>query len=150
MRSLLVFLHLFGQVAWLGGALAAMTMGIVSAKEPREHAGTIVRLQSAIYRSLIAPGALVVVLSGILLTLKMYNQATAVGLSGPLMAMQGLGILGALVILVHTLPTSTKLARLDPGGPGSAAFAGLRSRVAMSGMIASTLGILALVAAAFR
>ena len=148
MRSLLVFLHLFGQIAWLGGALAAMIIGIASKREQREVAGATVRLQSAIYRSLIAPGALLVVLSGILLTLKMYNQATAVGLSGPLMAMQGLGILGALIILVHTLPTSTKLARLDPTGQSAATFAGLRSRVMMSGMIANTLGMLALVAAA--
>ena len=150
MRPILVFLHLFGQVAWLGGALAAMVIGIASKREQKEQLGPTVRLQSAIYRSLIAPGALVEVLSGILLTLNMYNQATAVGLSRPLMAMQGLGILGALIILVYTLPKSTKLARLEPSGPSSAMYEGLRRKVVVSGMAASTLGMLAMVAAAFR
>ena len=150
MRPVLIFLHLFGQIAWLGGALAAMTIGIAGRREQKEQLGPTVRLQSAIYRSLIAPGALLVVVTGILLTLNMYNQATAVGLSSALMAMQGLGILGALIILVYTLPKSTKLARIDPTGQFAEMFEGLRQKVVMSGMIASTLGILALVAAAFR
>lgn len=150
MRSILVFLHLFGQVAWLGGALAAMTIGIASRREQKDALGPTVRFQSAIYRNLIAPGALVEVLSGILLTLNMYNQATAVGLSSALMAMQGLGILGALIILVYTLPKSTKLARLEPTEKVAAMFEGLRRKVVISGMLASTLGMLALVAAAFR
>ena len=148
MRAILVFLHLLGQVAWLGGALAAMTIGIASRREEKSQMGPTVRLQSAIYRTLIGPGALVVVLTGILLTLKMYNQATAIGLSRSLMAMQGLGILGALIILVHTLPTSTKLARLEPAGPAAPIFEGLHRRVKLSGMVASILGMFALVAAA--
>lgn len=148
MRGFLYFLHLFGQVAWLGGALSAMVIGIAVKRESAEHLAPTVRLQSAIYRSLIAPGAALVVLSGILMTLKMYNQATAVGLSGSLMAMQGLGLVGALVILVHTLPTSTRLARLEPSGPIAPVFHGLRRRVVISGMAASTLGMLALVASA--
>ena len=150
MRSILVFLHLFGQVAWLGGALAAMTIGIASKREQKDSLGTTVRFQSAIYRTLIAPGALIVVVTGILLTLKMYNQATAVGLSRGLMAMQGFGILGALIILVHTLPKSSTLARLEPGGGTTVMFEALRRKVMVSGMIASMLGMLSLVAAALR
>lgn len=148
MRGFLLFLHLLGQVTWLGGALSAMVIGIAAKRETSDHLGPMVRFQSAIYRSLIGPGALLVVLSGILMTLRMYNQATAVGLSGPLMAMQGLGLVGALVILVHTLPTSTRLSRLEASGPTALAFQALRKRVVMSGMAASTLGMLALVAAA--
>lgn len=150
MRSILVFLHLFGQVAWLGGALAAMTIGIASKREQKDSLGTTVRFQSAIYRTLIAPGALIVVVTGILLTLKMYNQATAVGLSRGLMAMQGFGILGALIILVHTLPKSSTLARLEPSGGTAVMFEALRGKVMVSGMIASMLGMLSLVAAALR
>ncbi len=147
MRPFLYFLHLIGQIAWLGGALSTMVIGIAIKREYKDQLGPAVRLQSAIYRALIGPGALAVVLSGILLTLQMYNQATAVGLSRSLMAMQGLGIAGALITLVHTLPTSTRLARLEPAGPGGVLFEGLRRRVVISGMVASTLGMLALVAA---
>jgi len=64
--------------------------------------------------------------------------------------MQGLGILGALIILVHTLPTSTRLARLEPVGVGAPIFEALRRKVVMSGMIASTLGMLALIAGVLR
>ena len=147
-RPFLIFLHLFGQVAWLGGALSTMVIGIAARREPKEQIGLAVRLQSAIYRVLIGPGAAVVVFSGILLTLNMYNQATAVGLSRGLMAMQGLGIIGALLILVHTLPSSTRLARIEPTGPAAQLVGGLRRKVVMSGMVASVLGILALIAAA--
>lgn len=148
MRSFLIFLHLFGQIAWLGGALSAMVIGIAVKREQKDQIGPAVRLQSAIYRGLIGPGAAIVVFSGIMLTLNMYNQATAVGLSRGLMAMQGLGIIGALIILVHTLPSSTRLARLEPVGPGALLFDGLRRKVVMSGMAASTLGMLALAASA--
>lgn len=148
MRSFLIFLHLFGQIAWLGGALSAMVIGIAVKREQKDQIGPAVRLQSAIYRALIGPGAAIVVFSGIMLTLNMYNQATAVGLSRGLMAMQGLGIIGALIILVHTLPSSTRLARLEPVGPGALLFDGLRRKVVMSGMAASTLGMLALAASA--
>ena len=148
MRSFMIFLHVFGQIAWLGGALSAMIIGIAVKREHRDMAGVSVRLQSAIYRSLIGPGAALVVFSGILLTLQMYNQATAVGLSRPLMAMQGLGLVGALIILVHTLPASTRLARIEPGGAATALFEAQRGKVVISGMIASVLGMLALIAAA--
>ena len=150
MRSFLIFLHLFGQIAWLGGALSAMVIGIAVKREQKDAIGPAVRLQSAIYRALIAPGAALVVFSGIMLTLNMYNQASAVGLSRGLMAMQGLGIVGALIILVHTLPSSTRLARLEPTGAGALFFDGLRRKVVMSGMVASTLGMLALIAGAWR
>ena len=148
MRALWYFLHLFGQVAWLGGALAAMAVGMAGRQEAPAQLGVVVRLQSVIYRMLIGPGALVIVLSGILLTLQMYNQVTAIGLNHWLMAMQGLGILGALIVLVHTVPTSTRLARLEPTGPTAAAFAAIHQRLKISGMVSSLIGMLALVTSA--
>ena len=148
MRALWYFLHMFGQVAWLGGALAAMAIGMAGRQEAPGHLGVVVRLQSAIYRMLIGPGALVIVLSGILLTLQMYNQVTAVGLNRWLMAMQGLGILGGLIVLVHTVPTSTKLARLEPTGASAPAFAALHQRLKLSGMVSSLFGMLALLTSA--
>jgi hypothetical protein len=137
-----------GQIAWLGGALAAMTIGVAAKRESPEQLGLVVRLQSALYRMLVGPGALVIVLSGILLTLQMYNQFVIVGLNHSLLAMQGLGILGGLMVLVHTVPTSSKLARLEPTGPTAAAFAAIHQRLKISGMISSLIGLLGVVTSA--
>jgi hypothetical protein len=78
----------------------------------------------------------------------MYNRVTAVGLNHWLMAMQGLGILGGLMVLVHTVPTSTKLARLEPAGATAAAFHAIHRRLKISGMISSLIGMLGLLTSA--
>lgn len=148
MRALWYLLHMYGQIAWLGGALAAMVIGLAARRESSDVVGPAVRLQAAIYRQLIGPGALIVVLSGILLTLQMYNRVTAVGLNRWLMAMQGLGILGGLLVLVHTVPTSNKLMRLEPTGATAAAFHGIHQRLKISGMISSLIGMLGLLTSA--
>ena len=148
MKALWYFIHMYGQVAWLGGALAAMTLSLAAKREAPELMGVAVRLQGAIYRVLVGPGALLNVVSGFLLTLQMYSAVTAVGLSHWLMAMQGLGIIAALIALVHTVPTSAKLARLEPVGPTAVAFKAIRKRMILSGMTSSLLGMLALLTSA--
>jgi hypothetical protein len=148
MRALWYFIHMYGQVAWLGGALAAMTLSFAAKREAPAQMGMVVRLQGAIYRVLVGPGALLNVVSGFMLTLQMYSMVTAVGLSHWLMAMQGIGIIAALIALVHTVPTSAKLARLEPTGPTAVAFSAIRKRMVISGMTSSMLGMLALLTAA--
>jgi hypothetical protein len=148
MKALWYFVHMVGQVAWLGGAMAAMAVALAAKREPAGQMGLVARLQAAVYRGLVGPGALLTVVSGILLTLLMYNQASAVGLSHWMMAMQGTGILAGLIALVHTVPTAAKLARLEPTGPAAAAFWGIRKRLVISGMVSSLLGMLALLTGA--
>lgn len=148
MKAFWYLMHMLGQVAWLGGALAAMAIGVAARRESPEQAGLVVRLQGSIYRMLIGPGAALIVLSGILLTLQMYNRVTAVGLSHWLMAMQGLGILGGLIVLVHTVPTSNKLIRLEPTGPTAAAFHGIHRRLRISAMVSGGIGMLGLLTSA--
>jgi hypothetical protein len=148
MRAFWYFVHIFAQIAWVGGSLAAMTIAAGGRREPEELAGTVVRLQAGLYRSLVGPGALFTVLSGIVMTLQLYNRFTAVGISHWLLAMQGVGIAGALVALVHTVPTSSRLARLEPVGPSAAAFHGLRRRLRVSGMVQGLLAMLGVLTAA--
>lgn len=148
MKAAWYFLHMIGQVAWLGGALAAMVVAFAAKREDPARMGMVARLQNGIYRTLVGPGALFTVLSGILLTLQMYNSVTAVGFGHWMMLMQGVGILSGLIALVHTVPTSNKLARLEPTGQTAAAFQGIRQRLVVSGMVSSLLGMLALVAGA--
>lgn len=148
MKLFWLFIHLLGVVLWLGGAFSAMTIGFASRREERASLGVAIRLQASIYRFAIAPGSLLAVVSGLLLTLQMYGSASAVGLSHWLMTMQGAGLFAAIITLVFSVPTSARLTRLDPLGPEGPVFNQLRKRQIRLGMISSALGLLALFSAA--
>jgi hypothetical protein len=139
-----LFLHLLGFTMWLGGGLAAMVAGISAKREERAGLGAVVRAQAAVHKRIIAPGAILVVLSGLILTFSVSGRTgELVGFNVWLVVMQGAGLLGALVVLLIGLPTAAKLARLDPMGQGAAFFDELRQR---QRIIASASGVLALVA----
>jgi hypothetical protein len=147
MRHLLLFLHLLGFVLWMGGGIAAMHLGIAMRRAPRSELVALVGLQGQLLRAQILPGVLLAVLSGLLLTLRLYGSATATaGFPAALMVMQGAGLLGAGVVLVMLLPTLGRLGRLDPVGAQAPLFDALRKRAALSGSLAGILGMVALVA----
>lgn len=144
-----LFLHLLGFTMWLGGGLAVMVAGIASKREERAGLGAVVRAQAAVYKAIIGPGALLAVLSGLILTFSVSARiGELVGFSLWLLIMQGAGVLGALVVLLIGLPTAGKLSRLDPMGAGAAYFDELRQRQRVVGAVSGTLALLALVAGA--
>lgn len=142
MTRLWLFLHLLGFVMWMGGGLAAMFAGIAAKSEDRAGLGAVVRAQSAVQRIIIGPGALLTVLSGLMLTFALTGMA---GVSIWLMVMQGAGLVGALLTLFVAVPTAIRLARLDPIGANAAYFDELRKRQKVVGVIWGALGLLALV-----
>lgn len=149
MIRLWLFLHLLGFTMWLGGGLAAMVAGIAGKREDRAALGVIARSQAAAYKAIIAPGAILAVLSGLILTFSVSSRmGELVGFSVWLMVMQGAGILGALLVLLIGLPTAARLARLDPAGEGAAYFDELRQRQKIVGSVAGTLALVALLAGA--
>ena len=149
MIRLWLFLHLLGFTMWLGGALAAMVAGIAAKREERGGLGAVVRSQAAVQKAIVAPGALLTVLSGLILTFSVTaRMGELVGFSLPLVVMQGAGIVGALIVLLVGLPPAAKLARLDPSGQGAAYFDELRQRQRVTSSIAGGLGLIALVAGA--
>lgn len=144
-----LFLHLLGFTLWIGGAFAAMVAGIAGKREDRGGLGAITRSQAVVQRLLIAPGALLTTLSGLILTFRVTGRTGELaGFSFWLVLMQGTGILGALVALLISLPTASKLARLDPAGPNAAYFDELRARQRITSSIAGGLALAALVAGA--
>jgi hypothetical protein len=144
-----LFLHILGFTLWIGGALAAMVAGIASKREDRAALGAVVRTQAAVQKILVAPGALLSVLSGLMLTFSVTSlQGGAPGFSFWLVLMQGAGIVGALIVLLVGLPTAAKLARLDPEGQGAAYFDELRQRQRVVGSIAGVFAMAALVGGA--
>jgi hypothetical protein len=143
-----LFLHLLGFTLWLGGAIAVMIMGMAAKREDRHGLGAVVRTQAALMKTAIAPGALLAVLSGLILTFQISAGGEIVGFSLWLVIMQGAGLVAALLTLLISLPTAMKLARIDPLGETARYFDELRQRQRVIGSISGTLGLVALFAGA--
>jgi hypothetical protein len=144
-----IFLHIVGFTLWIGGGLASMVAGIVSKREERPRLGAVVRAQAAVQRMLVAPGALLTVLSGVMLTFAMTSlRGGEAGFSIWLVLMQGAGLVGALIVLLVGLPTSSKLTRIEPQGPNAAYFDELRQRQRITSSIGGVFALAALVGGA--
>src|SRR2546428_1592645 len=118
MRALWLFVHVIGFTLWLGGGIATMVAG-VSAKsfEPGPRLAAY-KLIGNIQRLLVGPGAIAVVLSGILLEMP-YMRSGAV--PGWLNLMMGAGLLGALAAVGFGGPAAPPPARVGVGGGGGEA-----------------------------
>lgn len=148
MTPLWLSLHLIGFTVWLGGLCAALVATAAARREDPTALGLVTRIQAGMYRALVGPGAMLAVVSGMILTLRLYGEATSVGLSHAVMAMQGLGLLAALLSLIVSVPTASRVARLEPVGPSGPLFAQLTRRLRLTDFVTLALGLLALVAGA--
>jgi hypothetical protein len=134
-----------GFAAWLGGGLAMMLAGITAKHFPPEERLAVYRATSVVARNLIGPGALLVLVSGFVLSLPFFTAGTV---PGWLVAMQGLGLAGAIVAIGIVTPTAARMGRLelDPRGELPEAFTSLRRRQVMFATLAGVLALLGLVA----
>ena len=144
MKGLWLFVHVLGFVAWLGGGLAVMLCGIAAKYFPPEQRLAVYRVMSVVSRNLIGPGAVLVVVSGFVLSVPYFRSATV---PTWLLAMQGLGLLGAIVAIGIVTPTASRLGRLqlDPRGELPESFSALRRRQAIFATVAGVFALLALV-----
>jgi uncharacterized membrane protein len=142
-----LFLHLLGFTLWLGGAIASMIIGLAAKREDRSCLGAVVRSQATLTKVAIAPGALLTVLSGLILTFQLSGGDMA-KFSFWLVTMQSAGVIAALLTLLISLPTATRLGRLDPTGEGARYFDELRARQRIIASISGTFGLVALLAGA--
>ena len=142
-----LFLHLLGFTMWLGGAIASMIVGIAAKREERPGLGAVVRAQSKLTKVAIAPGALLTVFSGLILTFQLSGGDLA-GFNIWLVIMQGAGLIAALITLLIALPTAARLGRLDPTGEAAPYFDELRQRQRIVASISGVFGLVALFAGA--
>ncbi len=147
MIRVVVLAHLVGLVLWLGGAFASMVVGVASRREAPDLFAVVARLQAAITRRIVAPGAALVLLSGLWLTVERYPGAAMAQASPWLFVMQAAGVIGVLVVLLAALPTAAKLSRIDADGDTRPLFLLLRKRQSVVGSIAGTLALIALISA---
>ena len=145
MRQLLLYLHIFGFVLWMGGGFATMISSGQLQALPRTAWQGPLDMQGRLVRAMILPGAVLVVITGLMMTLRLYGSATSVsGFPVWLMVMQGAGLLGAALVLVVIVPTTARLSRLDPVGPHAGLVDGLRQRLKLTGMVTGMLAVVAL------
>src|SRR2546429_9916848 len=127
MRGFWILVHVLGFTLWLGGGIATMVAGL-SAKgfAPAERLAAY-KLIGAIQRILVGPGAMAVLLSGLVLSMPYMKQGAVPGWMGLMMFA---GILGALGVVTISVPTAAKLARLevDARGGVSGAVQAVRQR----------------------
>lgn len=143
MRGLWMLVHVLGFTLWLGGGIATMVAGVTAKRLGAAERLAGYKLIGAVQRILVAPGAIAVVLSGLILSLPFMKQGEVPGWMGLMMISGLVGAIGAVTISV---PTAAQLARLEPDSRGELpeAFHRLRKRQIWAATLAGGLGLIAM------
>lgn len=145
MRGFWLLVHVLGFTLWLGGGIATMVAGVTAKRLGTAERLSAYKLIGAIQRILVGPGALAVVLSGLVLAQPYMKSGVVPSWLGIMMVS---GILGAIGAVAISVPTAAKLARLEPqSGQLPEAFHRLRKRQILAATIAGSFGLIALFAA---
>ena len=144
--SLIRFAHLMGFALWFGGAITAMVQAIGARDEtPAVRAG-VYRLLARVQTMVVGVGAILVVVTGLLLTMRGAGELMR---EPRIWVMQATGLLGGLMVLLIGLPTAIKLGGLavaNDKGELPPAFDLYRRRQAIVSSIAGVFALLALAA----
>lgn len=148
--DVVLFIHFLGSALWIGGALAAMVVTLSARAEDMPVRAGVYRLLTPVHTMIIGPGALLVVASGLLLTMQLMTGPAAELMAAPrIWVMQGTGLVGGLMVLFVGLPTAVKVGGLaipDATGTFPAAFERYRKRQAVVSSVAGVLAVIALFA----
>ena len=149
MRGFWLFVHYIGFTLWLGAGIATMIAGVAAKRFAPAERLAAYRLTGAVQRLLVGPGAVGVVVSGVVLSVSWMRSGDV---PGWLVLKMTVGMIGALVALGLSVPTAARLGvlELDPRGELPEAFQGLRRRQIWTATIAGSMGLIALGAAALR
>lgn len=143
------FLHFLGMTVWIGGMVAAMVVAVDAGTEAGASRRATARLLGKLYGWVIAPGALVTVVTGLALTMALAQRAGSEIMALPGMwGMQATGLLAGLLVLFIGLPTAANLARVAGASDDEALpplFARLQKRLAMVAQVVVLLAVVALV-----
>lgn len=143
------FLHLLGVALWIGGAVSAFAIAMALRDRPVPYRVSVWPLLARIHGLVIAPGAVLTVLSGLMLTMSLTNRGMGQGLMTPgILLMQFAGIGGAALALFVAVPTANQLAAFADAQPETmpAQAVQLRKRQAIVSSVAGGLALFALFA----
>ena len=144
----LKFLHLLGMGMWIGGMVSAMV--IVSRARAQTGLARSVSFDVAgrLYSLVIGPGALVTVVTGLVLTMSLAQRMGGQVMALPrIWVMQASGLIAGLLVLFVALPTATRLARLtasEADGDLPAAFGPMQRRMSIVVHVVALLFLVAL------
>ena len=146
MRGFWLLVHFIGFLLWLGGGIATMIAGVTAKPFSAAERLAVYRATSAVQRLLVGPGAVAVVISGLMLLrpfMKSGEMPTGIGV------MMVAGLLGAMIAIGLSVPAAARLGRLkvDARGELPERFVALRKRQVIVATAAGSLGLLALWAA---
>lgn len=145
MRGFWLLVHVLGFTLWLGGGIATMVAGVTAKRFPTSERLAAYRLIGAIQRLLVGPGAVAVLLSGMILGQPYMRSGAMPAWLGIMMIS---GILGAVGAVAISVPIAAKLARVEPqAGQLPDAFHRLRKRQIIAASVAGLFGLIALFAA---
>ncbi len=134
----MLFAHWVGLALWIGGEVANLIVLVAARREDPSIFGAMTRIRVAILRKVVAPGALVTLLTGLILTIQRYYVELW------LVVMQVAGFVGAIVVLLIAMPTGVKLSRVDPTGESVPYFLMLRNRFTATGVVSLAVALLGL------
>jgi hypothetical protein len=138
MRLFMLFAHWVGLSLWIGGEVANLIVLAAAKREDPSIFGAVARIRVAILRKVVAPGALVTLLTGLILTIQRYYVELW------LVVMQVAGFVGAIVVLLIAMPVGVKLSRIDPVGENVPYFLMLRGRLTAIGVVSLAVALLGL------
>ena len=143
------FLHLLGMAVWFGSALAAMVLAVRAKSEEGGVRERVQPLIATLHSTLIAPSAIVTILSGLFLSMSLGSRGMGDVLSSPgVVVMQAAGLLAGVVALAVGLPTATRLAALA-AMPPSTELNGMVKRLNRKQAVASSISGTLILAALF-
>jgi uncharacterized membrane protein len=139
--------HFLGVAMWIGGALAAMALAALLRSPDTGARAVIASALARVHGYVVAPGAVVTVITGLMLTMALVNMgmSQALGRVG-VIVMQAAGLIGAVLAVFVGLPTAQRLARVWYMESPSLELADkLQKRQAIVSSISGTLALVALV-----
>jgi hypothetical protein len=145
---LVLFVHILGTAMWIGGGLAGMVVAFAARDEaPHVRAGAF-RIIGRLHTMIIGFGALLVLGSGVILTMTMYSDGLGDLFSdAKLWVMIVTGLIAGLMVLFVGLPTASRLSALaiaSDQGTLPTAFEVYRKRMAVVSSVAGALAVVSL------
>jgi hypothetical protein len=135
---LITFLHFLGPMLWFGGAVAAGLIAISSKDDSHEAKVVVYRLLARVHGMVIAPGAILTAITGIIITTKIESVLETPGMA----IMQVGGLIAAVLVVAVGLPTANRSAaiiQLDASPDQDAILAQLRKRQMFASLVSGAL-----------
>ncbi len=148
--ALVLFVHILGTAMWIGGFLSGMLVASTARDESAAVKAGAFRMVARLHTMVIGFGALVVLGSGVILTMALDTEGLGDLMRDPkLWVMIVTGIIAGLMVLFVGLPTASRLGALSivsAKGTLPPAFDVYRKRLAVVSGMSGTLAILSLLA----